>query len=141
MTCLNCGANNIDGSSFCVKCGANLKGAQHQVNVNNEATIKNEQPIYNQQPVQNEQPMLNQLQNNYQEPMNNSYNSFNNDGITNNKKEKNKLVLVIIIIIIIIVILGIVTFFCFKKDKSSGKDFDINYSTSFFIRDKDGKYA
>lgn len=26
MTCPKCNANNIEGSSFCVKCGTNLKG-------------------------------------------------------------------------------------------------------------------
>ena len=29
MTCPKCGANNIDGSSFCIKCGANLKELQN----------------------------------------------------------------------------------------------------------------
>ena len=70
MTCPKCGANNIDGSSFCIKCGANLKDIQQTEPVN-EASIQNEQNInFQQQQVQQstyEQPVYNQPQNNYQQ--------------------------------------------------------------------------
>lgn len=104
-----------------------------QYTPNNEANTTNQ---YNNGNIINQQPMNNQPQNNYQQPMDNSYDNFNNNGITNNK---NKLVLVIIVILI--AILGIVAFFYFKKDKATNKDFDINYSTSFFIKDSNDKYA
>ena len=71
MTCPKCGANNIDGSSFCIKCGANLKDIQQTEPVN-EASVQNEQNInFQQQPVQQstyeQQPVYNQPQNNYQQ--------------------------------------------------------------------------
>lgn len=77
MICPKCGANNIDGSSFCIKCGTNLKEmpqmTQQPINTmptqnvqpqNNQVTqmaaqpvINNQQPVINnQQPVVNNQP-------------------------------------------------------------------------------------
>ena len=50
MTCLKCGAINIDGSSFCIKCGANLKEMEQNVTINNT-------------PIQNEQQMCMQPEN------------------------------------------------------------------------------
>lgn len=74
MTCPNCGANNIDGSSFCIKCGTNLKDVQVNINVNN-APIQSEQPMNNQQEQPVQRPIYNnQPQNNYQQPMNNQNN-------------------------------------------------------------------
>lgn len=66
MTCPNCGANNIDGSSFCIKCGSNLKEIQ-------QTTPLNSTPIQNQQTVniEQQQPIYNQQQNNIQQPINN----------------------------------------------------------------------
>ena len=65
MTCPKCGANNIDGSSFCIKCGANLKEMQQTSSINDasiqnnqQMNIQQEQPIYTQQPIQ--QPVYNQ---------------------------------------------------------------------------------
>ena len=72
----------------------------------------------------------NQLQNNEQ-PMN-----YSDNGITNHK---NKFILVMMLILI--AILGTVAFFYFKKDKKTNNDFDIKYSTSFFLKDSNGKYA
>lgn len=75
MTCPNCGANNIDGSSFCIKCGSNLKDIQ-QSNANIDNTsIQNEQLMNNQpeQPMQ-QQTIYNQTQNNYQQSINNQSN-------------------------------------------------------------------
>lgn len=57
MKCLKCGANNIDGSSFCIKCGASFKEMQQDVFANN-TSFQNEQPIYAQPPTQ--QPIANQ---------------------------------------------------------------------------------
>lgn len=72
MTCPKCGSNNIDGSSFCIKCGTNLKEMQQSTPINNapvqnnqQMNIQQEQPIYeqpstyNQQTVQ-QQPAYNQ---------------------------------------------------------------------------------
>lgn len=74
MTCPNCGANNIDGSSFCIKCGTNLKDVQVNINVNN-APIQSEQPMNNQQEQPVQRPVYNnQPQNNYKQPMNNQNN-------------------------------------------------------------------
>lgn len=74
MTCPNCGANNIDGSSFCIKCGTNLKDVQVNINVNN-APMQSEQPMNNQQEQPVQRPIYNnQPQNNYQQPMNNQNN-------------------------------------------------------------------
>ena len=44
MICNKCGATNIDGSSFCVKCGNPLK---------NQAQVAQEMPQVNTQPMQN----------------------------------------------------------------------------------------
>lgn len=73
MTCPNCGTINMDGSSFCIKCGSNLKIV--------------DQPIYdNQIPVQNEQyanaqyngqNAYAQTQNYYQSQTNNVFNETN----------------------------------------------------------------
>ena len=42
MICPNCNSNNIEGSSFCVKCGANLKEIQSP-----QPTQSNYEPIIN----------------------------------------------------------------------------------------------
>lgn len=76
MICPKCGANNIDGSSFCIKCGTNLKEmpqmTQQPINnvlpQNNQVTqttaqpvINNQQPVINNQPQTiNQQPVINQ---------------------------------------------------------------------------------
>lgn len=62
MTCPKCGANNIDGSSFCIKCGANLKElAQQFVSTDNVGiSIQNQQFAQQEQTVGNEQPMQQQ---------------------------------------------------------------------------------
>ncbi len=72
MNCPKCGAENISGSTFCIKCGANLKELQ-SMNVNtNNAPINEQvaQPTYvesqnqsMQQPMNNQQPV--------QQPVNN----------------------------------------------------------------------
>lgn len=111
MTCPKCGANNIDGSSFCIKCRTNLKDIQGNIDVNNA-------------PIQNEQPI------------NNSFNNYNN---TTESKQKSKIGLIVILLVVVAVV--VTAFFYFKKDKSQSNDFDINYSTSFFIKNSNGKYA
>lgn len=81
MICPNCGANNIYGSSFCIKCGLNLK-QQLQTNNVNSISIQNEKPMNNQpaqtiqqqnQPIQQQsQPIYNnEIKNNYEQSINN----------------------------------------------------------------------
>ena len=41
MNCPNCGAQNINGSSFCIKCGANLKELTPMNNMNNVNNANN----------------------------------------------------------------------------------------------------
>lgn len=71
MICPKCGANNIDGSSFCIKCGTNLKELQVNMNVNN-TPLENQQPVNNQSEQHIHQPVHDQPQNNYQQHINNS---------------------------------------------------------------------
>ena len=63
MICPNCGAKNIDGYSFCIKCGENLKDIQPP-EPEDEAPVQNEQNIDFQESAYDDQP-----QNNYQEPV------------------------------------------------------------------------
>ncbi len=69
MICPKCGANNIDGSSFCIKCGTNLKEmpqmTQQPINnvppQNNQVAQTTVQPVINYQPQTiNQQPVINQ---------------------------------------------------------------------------------
>ena len=67
MTCSKCGANNIDSSNFCIKCGANLKEMPQTIQTNNvpsqnlqQMNIQQEQPINNQQLENTQQPTYNQ---------------------------------------------------------------------------------
>ncbi len=70
MICPKCGTNNNDGSSFCIRCGANLiennMTPQPNNNVQNNEYL--EQPI--NQPMNNQtvQPQINSLS--YQQPIN-----------------------------------------------------------------------
>ena len=98
----------------------------NDVNFTNQYNNGNIPSQFVQQPLHNEQST------------NNSNNNFNKE-IASNRKSKNKLVLVIILGIM--VALGIVVFFCLKKNDATNKEFDINYSTSFFVKDSNGKYA
>lgn len=76
MTCPNCGANNIDGSSFCIKCGTNLKDIQQSNSNVDNATIQNEQQMTYKQEQPMQQPVYNQTQNNYQQSVNNQNNNI-----------------------------------------------------------------
>lgn len=67
MTCSKCGANNIDGSNFCIKCGANLKEMPQTIQTNNapsqnlqQMNVQQEQPINSQQLENTQQPTYNQ---------------------------------------------------------------------------------
>lgn len=83
MICPKCGANNIDGSSFCIKCGTNLK----------EMPQMTQQPI-NTMPTQNVQPQNNQVTqttaqpviNNQQPVINNQQQVINNQPQTINQQ-------------------------------------------------------
>lgn len=81
MTCPKCGANNIDGSSFCIKCGTNLKenNIQSQVNI--------------QQTTQQSQYAFQQFNNNVKNPK--------------NEKKSSKVPLIIVFIIISLLIIGL----------------------------------
>lgn len=100
MTCPNCGANNIDGSSFCIKCGNNLKETQQTAPVNQEImqnkqatpkVVQNEQitqinTVQNKQTIniKPEKPVYNQTQNNITESViKNSQNTKNTNGQLN----------------------------------------------------------
>ena len=64
MICPNCNSNIIEGSSFCVKCGANLKEFQsQQSNINNNVLTPPEQTMNIQQEQSIQQPMNNQQNN------------------------------------------------------------------------------
>lgn len=65
MTCLKCGTNNIDGSTFCIKCGTKLNTFSH-LNTNNELLQKN---LNNEQSVG--QQSIEQPQVNYSQPISN----------------------------------------------------------------------
>lgn len=99
---------------------------------NNENNFNVQQPTnnINTSTIQNvpNQPMG--------QPINNLSNNYHNGA--NNKKSKSKLC---IMILLLVAVLGVIAFLYFKKDKKQNNDFDINYSTSFFIKDANGKYA
>ncbi len=66
MKCPNCGAENIDGSSFCIKCGTRLGGVEQSstpaVPINEQSSVPT-QPSQNiQQPVQVAQPTQSTVQ-------------------------------------------------------------------------------
>ncbi len=65
MTCFNCGAENVDGSSVCINCGSNL-GIDPRLNINNEG-IKNsesvEQQLVEEPKINISQPINNQVVN------------------------------------------------------------------------------
>lgn len=69
MTCLKCGTNNVDGSIFCIKCGASLREMQNTNLINNasiqgeqQMKMQQEQQAYNQQQMYNQQQTYNQRQ-------------------------------------------------------------------------------
>lgn len=80
------------------------------------------------------------LSNNYinqnQSYMQNTH--FQNNNGSSNKLKPKKL---IFILLIIVVLVDIGVFLYLKKNKERSNDFNINYSTSFFIRDSNNKYA
>lgn len=62
MICPKCGANNIDGSSFCIKCGLNLKETINPTPIVNEPTYVSEQNVNTQ--VNNNVNYMNNTTNN-----------------------------------------------------------------------------
>lgn len=75
MICPKCGSNNIEGSSFCIKCGINLKTIQQNNTNINDMPIQNQQPVNNQLNQAVQQPIYNnQQQNNFQMNINNQSN-------------------------------------------------------------------
>ncbi len=135
MLCSKCGAENISGSTFCIKCGANLKEIQSMNGNTNTAPI-NEQvtpPTFVEPQIQPMQQSINNQQF-VQQPMNNNVNTPNN-------KYNKKLIFLFIVIAIFIIVLGVVAFLYFKKDKNKNLEMDITDSTAFFIENEDKKYA
>jgi len=87
MICPKCGANNIDGSSFCIKCGTNLKEMSQmtQQPINNMST-QNVQPQNNQVTQMAAQPVINNQQpviNNQQPVINNQPQTINQQPVIN----------------------------------------------------------
>ena len=60
MTCPNCGTNNVDGSSFCIKCGANLNPTQSTI----QTSVETNQNVNNMNLQQQLQPQTNNAQTN-----------------------------------------------------------------------------
>lgn len=112
MNCPKCGKYNLEQSIFCENCGTNLKEIQNIQNTNNIA-MQNENPIIKEESEANTQKKSNNLLN------------------------KKRIIPIIIVAIIIAAILIILP----KKGKKQKENIDINYSTSFFIRDENNKYA
>ena len=125
--CPKCGEENIDGSSFCIKCGNSLKNMEENTMINssinpdqtnqiNDSTSINIQQINN-----NENEIIESqdvLTNNGEEQVNTA-SSLNNSDILSIKEKKPFKVKILIIALISILILGIVLFFVFKKDGTS----------------------
>ena len=147
MICPKCGNNNMDGSTICIKCGTNLK------NLNNGFLNPNEQPVNNfsSQPVVNEQPVNNfnsqsvineQPVNNFssqpilnEQPMNN----FNSQPTNNSKKGFNPKI--IIGLVVIVGIIAALIFLLPKKDGNGSNSYDPKDSKTFYLSDKNNKYA
>ncbi len=86
MNCPNCGAENISGSTFCIKCGANLKELQSMNNNVNNVPMNEQvaQPNFvESQNPQIPQPIYNQSQNNNQQPIQQPVNQQNNNTALN----------------------------------------------------------
>lgn len=133
MICPKCGFHNIEEASFCGSCGSPLKDIRLQETVNltpvqpeitNLSQIKTD--IFPSQEVD----MNDQSLHTSPLPMN---------VVPNKKKTKNQIILIIILILLIIC--GVIAFFYLKKGKQNDKDIDINYSSSFFIKGENKKYA
>lgn len=131
MICPKCGAENINGSTFCVKCGTNLNGQAS--NNMNYTPIQNEQiqqPIIGQPTEQLQQPT-----NNYSQILNNET-GINKFSFINNKTKK----ILLIVIFALIVIAG---FILIKNIGGGSKDYkaDLFDPKKPILIKKDNKYG
>ena len=134
MICQKCGNQNIEGSTFCVKCGANLK----QLNNVNSDNISNNS-INNVVQEQNnfinpvneaqvgttyqETPLSQEYTQPVQQPLYNNSNNVINDYNSGTKKS-NKLIPIIVIIVLLSALgFGAYKLF-FSKEKSNVEEFN-----------------
>ncbi len=146
MICPKCGKENIDGSTFCIKCGINLKEEQANNNNFNNTSINEpgvqsndmnyqnpqmQQAMNNIQSINNQQVMAqpNQQNINYINNaeilnqsngniQNNSNLNYNNVLNTNNKQKKNSLIFIVIgLLVIAIIMFGGYKYFGNKNSK------------------------
>ena len=94
-----------------------------------------QQPVMSQPQDNYQEPIINQPQDNFQQPMDSPTNDFNGSDV---KKPKIKLILIIVLAAAVI---GVGTFLLLRKDSEKNDGIDITDSTSFFIEDKNKKYA
>lgn len=94
-----------------------------------------QQPVMSQPQNNYQEPIINQPQDNFQQPMDSPTNDFNGSDV---KKPKIKLLLIIVLAAAVI---GVGAFLLLRKDSEKNSDIDITDSTSFFIQDKNEKYA
>ena len=94
-----------------------------------------QQPMMSQPQNNYQEPIINQSQDNFQQPMDSPTNDFNGSDV---KKPKIKLILIIVLAAAVI---GVGAFLLLRKDSEKNDGIDITDSTSFFIQDKNEKYA
>lgn len=94
-----------------------------------------QQPMMSQPQNNYQEPIINQPQDNFQQPMDSPTNDFNGSDV---KKPKIKLILIIVLAAAVI---GVGAFLLLRKDSEKTSGIDITDSTSFFIQDKNEKYA
>lgn len=94
-----------------------------------------QQPMMSQPQNNYQEPIINQPQDNFQQPMDSPTNDFNGADV---KKPKIKLILIIVLAAAVI---GVGAFLLLRKDLEKNDGIDITDSTSFFIQDKNEKYA
>lgn len=94
-----------------------------------------QQPMMSQPQNNYQEPIINQPQDNFQQPMDSPTNDFNGSDV---KKPKIKLILIIVLAAAVI---GVGAFLLLRKDSEKTSGIDITDSTSFFIEDKNEKYA
>ena len=128
MLCKKCGANVLDGMSFCPNCGAQMDMINNNVQGDyNSGLQQYQQPMYNQPPVQQyQQPTYNQ-----QPQMNNNYSYSSGDNFNNNGN-KASTGLIIGVIIAVIAAFGVI-YYMFNdggKDKNSNSNSNSNVTSN-----------
>ena len=114
MTCPKCNSSNIDGSTFCVGCGANLK---ENIDTN----------------------ISNNLNNEIKSSMISNTTLISNNNYLIKEKSNNKKIITVIFLIAVCLLAG---FFLYRMNLTNKTgDSTINSSTSFFLSNSDRKYA